>query len=299
VELSLIICTHQRPAYLKSLIESIACQSNQLHDSEIVVVDDDPNFSARPVIESASQNTYLTLKYIALGSQNISTARNTGLDAAVKSLLLMIDDDQLLPLDFFCKLRDAWDAFAGSVDGCIVHILPLFDRQPKSQLVRCAYKWSQYTEGAPVALGLGRTGGLLLKRDFIMLNRIRFSEAMGKSGGEDTDFLYSAQAAGGRYVWLSSVHIHERIPEQRATRPFVLRRSFSHGVRHGTHCMHRAPKIGKLEFAVTSPVQLVVSAILFVLASACGRTAFSRAGLLLARQLGKNYAMFGGKLNFY
>jgi hypothetical protein len=73
------------------------------------------------------------------------------------------------------------------------------------------------------------TNNLLLDLGRVRDAGLRFDPAFGLSGGEDTLFSRQLAAAGGAMVWCDEALVTDRVPRDRMTRSWVLRRAFSSG----------------------------------------------------------------------
>ncbi|MEQ1850546.1 MAG: glycosyltransferase [Chthoniobacteraceae bacterium] len=88
---SVVVTTFRRPDLLRSCLQSVL---NQGCDCEIVVVDDDPDRSAREVVESfGAAVTYRATS----GRVGPSAGRNLGVETATCPRIIHLDDDSFLP----------------------------------------------------------------------------------------------------------------------------------------------------------------------------------------------------------
>lgn len=89
--ISVIVCTHNRKDLLKKNLESLAGQTLDKNDFEVVVIDDGSSDETREVAESFAGS--LPLRYFYQNSAGLSSARNHGLFAARGKIALFFDDD--------------------------------------------------------------------------------------------------------------------------------------------------------------------------------------------------------------
>jgi hypothetical protein len=107
-----------------------------------------------------------------------------------------------------------------------------------------------------------------LKRDVTALIReLRFDLALGRSGGEDTDFFARLHQAGGSIEYAPEAWVEEPVPQARARFEWLARRRFRMGQTHG-RLVARQSSVGLL------PVQTALAGlkVLYCLAAA---TAFA------------------------
>ncbi|MBD2438336.1 glycosyltransferase family 2 protein [Nostoc sp. FACHB-110] len=90
IQISAIICTHNRDTYLGAAIDSLLAQDFAA-DFEVIVVDNNSSDSTREVVEQRACNP--RLKYIFEPTTGLSVARNTGAKAASAEILAYLDDD--------------------------------------------------------------------------------------------------------------------------------------------------------------------------------------------------------------
>ena len=69
---------------------------------------------------------------------------------------------------------------------------------------------------------------LLLDLGFVRRAGLRFDEAFGATGGEDTLFTRRLSAAGGVIRWCDEARVRDHVPTSRLTRTWILRRQRSH-----------------------------------------------------------------------
>ncbi|MDJ0800075.1 MAG: glycosyltransferase family 2 protein [Calothrix sp. MO_167.B12] len=90
LQISAIICTHNRDTYLGAAIDSLLGQDFAL-GFEVVVVDNGSSDRTRQVVEERLGNP--RLKYIYEPAIGLSVARNTGARVAGSEILAYLDDD--------------------------------------------------------------------------------------------------------------------------------------------------------------------------------------------------------------
>lgn len=90
IQISAVICTHNRDTYLGAAIDSLLAQELSVN-YEIVIVDNGSSDRTRAVVEQRSHHPHV--KYIFEPTIGLSVARNTGAKHASADLLAYLDDD--------------------------------------------------------------------------------------------------------------------------------------------------------------------------------------------------------------
>lgn len=92
---SIIVPVYNTEAYVKRCVESIIMQTHK--EFEIILIDDGSGDLSPEICDKLSHN-YEKIKVIHKENGGVSTARNSGLDAATGDYILFVDsDDVLLP----------------------------------------------------------------------------------------------------------------------------------------------------------------------------------------------------------
>jgi glycosyltransferase involved in cell wall biosynthesis len=105
IQISVIICTHNRDTYLGAAIDSLLGQEFTAN-FEIVVVDNGSGDLTRKVVEQRSSHPHL--KYIFEPTLGLSVARNTGAKIASAEILAYLDDDAVATPQWLQVLYSAY-----------------------------------------------------------------------------------------------------------------------------------------------------------------------------------------------
>ncbi|MDQ0322511.1 succinoglycan biosynthesis protein ExoM [Pararhizobium capsulatum DSM 1112] len=228
--IDIAVCTFRRPA-LEATLRSLA----NLHvpagaSLRIIVADNDTVASARPLIERMRRQIPFELDYVHCPAGNISIARNACLDHSRSDLLAFIDDDETASPDWLVHLVEQ-----KRETGVDVVLGPV-----KAEYAAPAPGWMKHADihsTRPVWISgeicTGYTCNVLLDLKTKPLAGRRFSLALGKSGGEDTEFFSLVKLAGGRFAFSADAWVYEPVPDNRATLSWLARRRFRMGQTHG------------------------------------------------------------------
>jgi GT2 family glycosyltransferase len=191
---------------------------------DVVVVDNDPAGSARPVVTSLGSPR---IRYAVESAPGIATARNRVLDeVAARDLLVFIDDDERPHAGWLRALLETHARHrATGVAGAVVSA---FDAE-LDDWVRAGDFFRRRRLPTGTAIDVAATNNLLLDLAAVRRAGVRFDPDFGLSGGSDTLFTRQLAAAGGRLVWCDEAVVTDRVPAGRTSREWVLRRAYRSG----------------------------------------------------------------------
>jgi succinoglycan biosynthesis protein ExoM len=92
----------------------------------------------------------------------------------------------------------------------------------------------------------GYTTNTLIDLHHPAVNGKRFDLALGKSGGEDTDFFDRIYQDGGRFTFAADAIVEEELAVDRETLRWFLRRRFRSGQTHGRILARRSTMVGRV-----------------------------------------------------
>jgi len=222
------ICTYRRPDLLGRLLRELARQETRdLFTYSVVVVDNDREESANPVVVAAKNDGFpVPIVYCVEAEQSIARARNRAVANARGDFIAFIDDDELPIKDWLLALFTACKEL--DADGVLGPVKPHFDTEPPKWITRGRiHERTNYPTGFRIDGGQGRTGNVLLKRALFLSGETPFKPEFVT--GEDQDFFRRKIAAGHVFVWCSEAIAYEVIPPARWKRTFILRRALMRG----------------------------------------------------------------------
>ncbi|HOE27560.1 MAG TPA: glycosyltransferase family A protein [bacterium] len=225
--ISVVVLTHNRLPFLRDCVESI--RANGYADHEIVVVD---NASTDGTAEAlAGMDDVRVVRFDR--DRELAACRNAGIDAARGDIIAFTDDDCAIEKDWLVRieadLRDH-DAVGGVA-------LPLGDFHPP--------RWwddeINWLVGLSVPGHYGpRAGEVYLPASLNLAYRAPVLRALGFREGapglagrnmtrEDSDLWLRTRAGGHRTLFDPSLVVYHRVPPERLTVSFCVRRAFSDG----------------------------------------------------------------------
>lgn len=226
------VCTYRRPEALRRLLDrlvAVARDAGAAARIGVVVVDDDPDGSARLTADRYRNDFELGVAYVHSAAGNISVARNHAIrrGSEVGTWLALIDDDCLPDVGWVRELLVvARGHDADAVSGACV------DEPPPgapSWLTREPFldDLSSGTDGEVIEIGpLKNT---LVSAPFLRAHDLGFDVAMGHAGGEDVLFFNQLARAGARHRFAAAAVVREQVPPERATLGYQLGRRFWYG----------------------------------------------------------------------
>lgn len=230
VRVDICICTYRRPELEDTLLSVAAMRIPEGVRTRVVVADNDDVPSARDRVYRLASRLPFEISYVHCPASNISIARNTCLDLAAGDFLAFVDDDETVSPDWLAELlRCAADTGAEAVLGPVYAV---YAEDAPGWMKR-----GDFHSTLPVwvdgEIRTGYTCNLLLSRSSPRLARRRFNLALGRTGGEDTEYLTHLHQAGGTIAFAPRALVFEKVPADRARFSWLARRRFRMGQTHG------------------------------------------------------------------
>jgi glycosyltransferase involved in cell wall biosynthesis len=225
IEISVVIPSFRRPVELRRAIASVLLQQGLAAPIEIVVVDNDPGETARPVVASLAAANPVPIRYVPEPRPGISHARNAGVARAAGRYLAFLDDDEEADPRWLANCLDTLRRFAA--DAVVGPVLPRFP--PEAGAID-AYRRRVYTRDARLPTGTPllrwNIGNSLFDKARCFAAAEPFEPRLGLTGGEDTVFLRQLTRTGRRMVWCGEAPVWESVPADRLEPRYLLRRAF-------------------------------------------------------------------------
>ena len=213
------VATYRRPALLKGLLPKLVAQADELGNTRVVVVDNDPEESARDVVSALASEG---VRYLPEPRPGIAAARNRAIDdAAGADVIVFFDDDEEPTPTWLRSLVEAWQEWrCAAVAGPVIST---FSGEVDPWVRACPTFRPPNRKTGSERGGAG-SGNLLIDLAELDRHGLRFDEAFGITGGSDTMLTHTLVHLGGVIRWCNEAVAYEPVPENRATREWVLRR---------------------------------------------------------------------------
>ncbi|MGG7518409.1 glycosyltransferase [Allorhizobium undicola] len=224
------ICTFRRPALEATLLSLTGVDAPEGVSLRIIVADNDETPTAAALVDRLRPRLACGLRYVHCPAGNISIARNAVLDASDADYLAFIDDDEIATQTWLSELfavarkTDA-DAVLGPVRATYGDAAPGWMQQGDFHST-----FPVFVRGEIIT---GYTCNVLLDLKSSRLIGRRFNLALGKTGGEDTEFFTHIHRQGGMIAYAENAWLEEPVTPQRASFAWLAKRRYRMGQTHG------------------------------------------------------------------
>ncbi len=227
---AICVATYLRPVGLGRLLRVLQ-QLDPVEGVEpvVVIVDNDPEGSARKVVEEAPSSP-LQLVYCHETQRGIPFARNRALAAADQegaAWVAWIDDDELPRSDWLATLFATQRA--ADADVVMGPSEAVFDPTAPDWIIATgAFATERFTDGEPYPYFHSRTSGLLHRAALSPAEG--FDNRMVLTGGSDRLFFTRMHRAGASFVWSDEAVVEDWVPASRTSASWLVKRWFRIGV---------------------------------------------------------------------
>ncbi|MBD2497651.1 glycosyltransferase family 2 protein [Nostoc sp. FACHB-280] len=238
IQISAIICTHNRDTYLGAAIDSLLAQDFAA-DFEVIVVDNNSSDRTREVVEQRACNP--RLKYIFEPTTGLSVARNTGAKVARAEILAYLDDDAVASDRWLQVLYSAYQsnpklAIAG---GKVTLLWPPTVQAPKWLSSGLAGNLGAYDLGDKIVYidqpGLTPRGLNYSIRQSFLAEIGGFDPHLGRVGknllsNEELQMTEFALQHGWQVAYLPEALVAHNVAPERLNRSWFLNRGWWQGI---------------------------------------------------------------------
>lgn len=230
---SVCVCTYQRPRRLKKLLLAIDGQESRRGreewDLEVVIVDNDPDGSARRVADRYSERSRWSVKYSIEECPGIPAARNRTLQEIndETDYIAMIDDDEWPSAMWIDNLLHGLRQY----DADVSHgpVIPVYGKDVPDWVIEGGFfTRRRYATGTRSITP--STGNVLFDRSFLTSLNSWFDTSLTFLGGSDTEFFLRIQERGAETVWIDSAAVFENVESSRTRARWIIQRRFRLGV---------------------------------------------------------------------
>lgn len=235
--IDIAVCTYRRPELERTLRSLASLSVPEGHAARIVVADNDTIPSAAGLVEGLRSQIPFAIDYVHCPASNISIARNACLEHSRGELLVFIDDDETATPEWLASLVEKMDETDADV---VLGPVKAIYGTPTPKWMRRADLHSTRPVWVGGEIRTGYTCNVLMRLTAPALSGRRFSLALGKTGGEDTEFFSLATQAGARIEFAPEAWVHEPVTQNRATLGWLAKRRYRMGQTHGRLLAERA-----------------------------------------------------------
>ncbi|MFS0734239.1 glycosyltransferase [Microbacterium sp. 1P10UB] len=219
------IPSYRRPDRLAVLLSVINEQRASKAGAivNVLVIDNDPEGSARPAAEAAATS------YVLEPARGLAAVRNRAIEEAMAAgadALIFVDDDEIPTDGWLSELIAPW--IAGSAELVSGRVVSTFEPAPDPWIDAGGFfRRKEFARGE--LMKAAPTNNLLVDVALLARTGRRFEEAFGTTGGEDIHFTGALARAGARIVSAPQATVLDPVPRDRATRSWVMRRAYRVG----------------------------------------------------------------------
>jgi succinoglycan biosynthesis protein ExoM len=278
--ISVCICTFRRPAMLRRLLVEVARQrTDDQFTFSIIVVDNDDQKSAQPVVAEVMEQFPVKMVYCHEARQNIALVRNKTLELAEGNWIAFIDDDEFPVSEWLLMMLKVCEEHQAA--GVLGPVRPYFDESPPGWIIKGRFcERPEYPSGTVIPWDESRTGNVLFRRSIVDGMSPVFDLQFG-NGGEDKDFFMRMNRLGHVFRWCNEGVTYESVPPARWTRSYMLRRALLRG--------KNTLKIraGRARRLATSAVAVPIYSLVLLPAMLVGQHVFMKYCIKLCDHLGR------------
>jgi glycosyltransferase involved in cell wall biosynthesis len=229
-EVSIIICTYNRDAYIEESIKAIFEQSTDRNLFELIVINNNSTDKTDEICKTLNRKyTSLTFRYYLEFQQGLSFARNRGIKEAKGNILAFIDDDAIAEKDFICNLLTFYRLHP-EVSATGGRIYPRFEvKKPKwlsSFLLPLISVLDLGNYPKPFPFKKYPIGANMALRREVIAKVLDFNTLLGRNGenlqgGEEKDLFIRIRANGFSIWYIPNAIVHHVISASRLKPEFI------------------------------------------------------------------------------
>jgi glycosyltransferase involved in cell wall biosynthesis len=234
--ISVVISTFNRLPLLQELLDALARQTIGTPNFEVIIVDDGSKEPVAQMLERRSDAFPLTV--ITQKNAGAAAARHAGIMKARGELIVITDDDMLMPPDFLAEHQKVHDAGHTVALGHIAAAddlgrKPLFERFHADQLARFV---ARYRDNPTAVRGvMVCTGNVSFRRaDYLQVGG--FDRSLDRS--EDRELGVRLQKAGAKLYFAEKAVTTHR--SEHTDLSVWMRRNYNYGV-YDSRIHHKHP----------------------------------------------------------
>ncbi len=230
MEIAICVITYRRPEGLTRLLAALTQQTfdGPPPKLRIVIVDNDPEGSAKAVCQAPPNGLPGKLEYYIESQRGIPYARNSAVAHALPTadfIVFVDDDEEPVPTWLAELLRVQGEYKAHVVSGPVP---PRFAPEVPAWIRKGGlFEHPRYRTGE--ALTTAGTGNVLIDAVVFREMEEHFDTAFALRGGSDRQFMHRVRLAGYRLVWADEAIAYEWVPRSRARAGWMLARFYSNG----------------------------------------------------------------------
>lgn len=219
--IAVCIVTYNRPASLAKTLGSLAQLRLPDAGTDVLVIDNDAQETARDTVTAMQQRFPLPLHYHVETRKGIPHARNRALELAAEYdyLAFIDDDDTAAPEWLYLLYQTVRDNNADVSKGLIAYRFA-----PENAHLASLGIFGNPPQQTGEELDSAWTNNVLFRTALYKETGLRFDTDFTASGGSDHHFFRTAKQHGARIVMCREAIVHTAIPVERTTTRWLGRR---------------------------------------------------------------------------
>lgn len=270
--ISVVICTHNRAKILEKTLQSfLSLDIRALEDVELIVVDNKSNDDTKEIFDRSVNNFVVDTRYVFEPVLGISNARNRGIREARGQWIAFVDDDVYFDRAWLIEIEHTISAFpdAACISGAVLPHYEVarpnwLDPDPAWLNMESMFSITIFgNEARYLASNETPVGANFAFR----LAEIRlldgFSGVLGRHGKnllskEESELYFRFNREGFRAVSAPKAIVHHRIPPDRTTKNWMVRRFYWQGISQAVFDQLTSPRsrMDVFKLAITDIAQL-------------------------------------------
>ena len=236
-EISVVICTHNRPRYLSLALDSLASQTFPAGMYEVIVVDDDATETTRNI--AGDFYGRINLHYHATEPSGLSDARNTGIRASEGKYIAFLDDDAVAGPDWLREIFSTFTSLTPQPDACGGPVDLIWESpRPEWMTKQMAVFLGRFDYGETgffIRTSDRNPGGLNMAiKKTVFLQTGMFDPALGRQEGvllsnEEVDYFRRMRDAGMHLYYNPRIRVQHHVPTERTRRKWFFSRYYWQG----------------------------------------------------------------------
>ncbi len=296
---SVCVATYRRPLLLHKLLKSLKAQilpSNV--DLQIIVVDNDTNQAAQPIVKQFRNTSRIKFHYYTQAIKNISLTRNLSVEKSSGEFLIFIDDDETASPNWISNLLRTLKTY--NADGVFGRVIPEFHDDAPKWLRSEKFYYSPMTPTGTESK-FHYTGNCLIKASLLKKIKNPFDAKYGTTGGEDSGLFETMVRQGAFFVNCREAFVYEYIPSERTKVSYLFKRGFRSGNTHTRKMIENAKgySFAVRLFMLTKALIYGMTSLFFTIIFFPDKFHRMKWLLKLASNLGRFLAVFGWHYHYY
>jgi succinoglycan biosynthesis protein ExoM len=299
------VLTYRRPEMLAQLLRSLTTLERPVGwDVRVMIVDNDPEGSARPIVEAMAPQFGRPIDYVVEPEPGIPAARNRALNSAIDGqarLLCFLDDDDFPDPAWLREIVVQFHATGAVLIGGPMRLLsPEYATSRWERfLARSLVARSEFMERLSArrarrgTIAMVGSGNWMADVAWVQLHGLRFDAALRVSGGADGAFFFETQARGGKISWCERAIVYECLPRERLSLRYQLKRARDQGI-----VLTRLRREPPVRTYIQQSTRMLIGVGLMIF-PAFGVASFALGTRMLAGGLGRIAGLHGGRSTLY